>query len=153
MAKKPTAFGVTNRRVEKEIGVAHFFWLANGVFENAIAGIGNPGQAAILVDLRQISLGVMAKLFGGKDLKRPHKGIFRTIFLLSIGPEKYKAISIVAEEMAEQLVEVWDDSTLHDSRTLVRKFLSTTPEDYMTRSPKTENTLWAYRRKMTLGKL
>lgn len=139
-------------RAKHELGVGHFIYLADAIFENAINAVGNPGQAFIVIELKEKSLEPMTKAIAG-TWKKPSKGFFRSLFIVCIGQEKYNAISIIVEEMIDQLVEAWDDSTLGDQRTTHRMFLSTNPEDYMTNSPSPQGQMWAARARMVRGLL
>lgn len=137
---------------KKLLGLQHFLYLAEAIFQNAINAVGNPGQAFIVTELQEKTLGPMALILPGSS-RQPGKGFFRSLFMTAIGPDKYDAISIIIEEMTEQLVEAWDDSTLQDDRKKVRIFLDTNPEDYMTNAPSLDGQIWAARARMVSGLL
>ena len=139
-------------QAKKDVGIFHFLYLADAIFENAINAIGNPGQAFIITELQEKSLDPMVKLIVGSN-KQPSKGFFKSLFLVSIGQEKYDAISKIIDEMILQLVEAWDDSTLNDSRQNVRLFLKTRFTDYVTNVPNPQAQMWAMRAKIVSGLL
>lgn len=139
-------------RAKKELGLQHFLYLADAIFENAINAVGNPGQAFIVTELKEKSLEPMALSIAG-SVRQPGKGYFRSLFTVAIGPEKYDAIEIIIEEMIEQLVEAWDDSTLQDSRQIIKIFLDTSPDMYMTNAPSLNGQMWAARARMVRGLL
>ena len=139
-------------RAKKELGLGHFLYLADAIFENAINAVGNVGQAFIITELKEKSLEPMAKAIPGAR-SNPGKGFFRSLFFVCIGQEKYNAINIIIEEMIDQFIEAWDDSTLEDSRNKVKIFLDTSPESYMTNSPSPQGQMWAARARMVRGLL
>ena len=134
------------------VGIFHFKYLFDAIFENAINAVGNPGQAFIITELRQKSEEPMMKSIPGLK-SQPSKGFFRSLFLVCIGEEKYNGISQIIDEMIEQLVEAWDDSTLQDSRTGVRIFLDTDASNYMTNGINLQGQMWAMRAKIVSGLL
>jgi hypothetical protein len=148
MAK--TIAAQAQERAKKELGMAHFLILVDAIFENAINAVGNVGQAFIITELKEKSVEPMARIIVGSN-RQPGKGFFRSLFMVAIGPEKYNAISIIIEEMIEQLVEAWDDSTLEDSRQKIKIFLDTNPESYMTNAPSLNGQMWAARARMVRG--
>ncbi len=135
---------------KKLIGLMQFLNLAEAIFENAINAVGNVGQAFILVELQEGSLGPMAFILAG-NRKQPPRSFFRSLFITVIGPEKYNAVRIIIEEMIDQLVEAWDDSSLQDDRNQVKTFLNITPEEFMTNFPSPTASMWAARARMTMG--
>lgn len=134
------------------LGIVHFQYLAEAIFENAIGKIGNVGQAFIVTELAEKSIGPMMSIIAGSK-RQPTKLFFRSLFKTVLGPEKYNAISIIIEEMIEQLIEAWDDSTLQDDRQRVKIFLDTQPEDYIDTPPSAEQMMWASRAKLISGRL
>jgi hypothetical protein len=150
MAKSITK--ISQERVKRELGVFHFKYLSDAIFENAINAVGNPGQAFIIIELKQKSYEPMLRLILSTT-REPSKGFFRSLFFVSIGEEKYNAISKIIEEMILQLIEAWDDSTLRDSRTGVRIFLNTDASQYMTNGINLKGQMWAMRAKIVSGLL
>jgi hypothetical protein len=148
MAK--TIAAIAQERAKKELGIFHFLYLADAIFENAINAVGNPGQAFIITELKEKSLDPMIKLIVGSS-KQPGKGFFRSLFLVCIGSEKYDAITKIIDEMIILLIEAWDDSTLNDDRQKVKLFLKTRKEDYATNVPNPQAQMWAMRAKMVRG--
>jgi hypothetical protein len=137
---------------KKLLGLQHFLYLAEAIFENAINAVGNVGQAFIITELGEKALGPMALILPGSK-RQPGKGFFRSLFMTAIGPDKYNAIEKIIEEMVEQLVDAWDDSTLQDDRSNVKIFLDTNPEDYLTNTPSPNAQMWAARARMVSGLL
>jgi hypothetical protein len=149
---KTSAQKAQENAVKNLLGIAHFQYLVEAIFENAINAVGNTGQAFILVELKQKCIDPMIKIIAGSK-RQPGKGFFRSLFFVTIGDEKYNAVSKIIEEMIEQLIEAWDDSTLQDDRTQIRMFLKTSPEDYLTNTPSPEGQMWAARARMVRGLL
>jgi hypothetical protein len=149
MARRSSSLKAQNE-VKKQLGLLQFLNLAEAIFENAINAVGNVGQAFILVELQEGSLEPMAFILAG-NRRQPPKSFFTNLFITVIGPEKYNAVKIIIEEMIEQLVEAWDDSTLQDSRNEIKLFLKTSPEDYMTNAPSATASMYAGRARMVMG--
>jgi hypothetical protein len=148
-----TIVGVSlSGQIKDYLGIQHFLYLAESIFENAINQVGNVGQAFILVELKDKTLELMAKLIPG-NRQQPSAGLFRSMFVYAIGPEKYNAISIICEEMIDNLVEAWDDSTVEDSRQSVKTFLKLDSADFMTAPENSMAQMWAKRAKLTSGLL
>lgn len=149
MARSSSQLKAQNE-VRKQLGLLQFLNLAEAIFENAINAVGNVGQAFILVELQEGSLGPMAFILAGNP-RQPPRSFFRNLFITVIGPEKYNGVRIIIEEMIDLLVEAWDDSTLQDSRNQIKLFLKTSPEDYMTNPPSATASMYAARARMTMG--
>jgi hypothetical protein len=95
MAK--TIARIAQERAKKEVGVFHFLYLADAIFQNAINAVGNPGQAFIIIELKEKSLDPMISVIVGSS-RQPGKGFFTSLFLVCIGPEKYNAVSKIIDE-------------------------------------------------------
>ena len=152
MAKQKSIAKIADERAKKEVGVHHFLYLYDAIFENAINAVGNPGQAAILAEIEVDSRDPMVKLIVGTS-RQPGKGFFRALFVTVAGSEKYNAVSQILEEVIYQLVEAWDDSNLYDERDKIKMFLSTNPEDYMTNAPNPQAQMWKARANYISGRL
>lgn len=108
----------------------HWTQLVEAIIQNAINSVGNLGQAAIL----QILYDGIAPY-----LEQPagfQASSFDALCYSILGDEKYNAVSEIIEIMKEQLVDAWDDSTLQDSRQLVKLFLKLDPSYFMTAKPR-----------------
>lgn len=152
MAKQKSISKIAQERAKKEIGVFHFLYLYDAIFENAINAVGNPGQAAILVEIEEDCREPMVKIIVGSS-RKPGKGFFRSLFVTVAGTEKYNAVSQILEVVIYQLVEAWDDSTLYDARTTSKMFLDTNASNYITNAPNPQAQMWKARAKVISGLL
>lgn len=118
------------RQIEvKDLGEQHFAYLLEAIFQNAINQTGNPGQLAILDQLYERTQEVFQQLLAyGQRLTA---SVVKSVIVLAIGTEKSNAISIIIDEMADLIVQAWDDSVLSDQNQSTKLFLKTTADDYL----------------------
>lgn len=114
----------------KDIGEDHFRYLLQAIFENAVNQTGNPGQIAILDQLFERTEEVFMQLVSyGQRLT---SSVVKSVIVVAIGSEKANAISIIIDEMADQIVQAWDDSVLQDQNVGTKLFLKTSADSYLT---------------------
>lgn len=128
----------------------HYASLIQGIFQNAINKVGNAGQIAILEELFENSFGALVK--AGQLKRRPGRGTNKSIMAISISSEKYDAVDIIVEEMADQISQAWDDSYAGDGIS-EKLFLKLSPDNFITTVPSSAASMYGFRATLINGRL
>jgi hypothetical protein len=135
----------------KDLSEHHFKYLLQAIFQNAINQTGNPGQIAILDQLYERTEIVFEQILAyGKQVT---PSIVKSVIVLAIGTEKANAISIIIDEMADQIPIAWDDSVLYDQNVSSKLFLKFRSDDFLTAALSTNALNYRYRAKFISGLL
>lgn len=138
------------KKKEGFFNAAHYESLIQSAFQNAINKTGNAGQIAILEELYEISGPALLK--AGQLKRRPGRSVNRNIMAISISPEKYDAVDLIVEEIADQISQAWDDSYAGDNLG-DKLYLQLGPDDFITTVPSSAASLFGFRAKLINGLL
>lgn len=111
---------------------SYFGELVNSIFQDSIDATGNAGQVAILEQMYENSIDAILQI--SSIGRRPNKTIYKSAMLLGSSPEKFNAVSIICEEIAEKLCKAWDDAMGGDASG-IKLYMDLGPDYFNTNTP------------------
>lgn len=142
--------GVGRKKKEGYWSVGHFTTLVEAIFQDAINAVGNVGQKAIMIELFQNSVPGIVEISSRK--MKPSKSIYKSVMALSIRQDKYEAVDLIIDEIAEKLPTAWDDSYAGDGEDQ-KLFNRLGPDDFIDTPPSPASGMTTLRIKMLSGLL
>ena len=106
----------------------------DAILQNAVNQVGNVGQGVIVLQAADKVKGILINLGLRGGRKKVNRRVISAAFQTVMGPEKYRAVSLIVETAATELELAMDDATGGDNKA-AKLFHKIDPESYVNTPP------------------